>query len=330
MTNLTHIGARVLLIAGVLSLAVGLYVVRAQEPGTTFARNYSYKNLDLTVDSEATYNGQPWAPGTWGLKNLKPGIDKFWNFADIKPGDWGENTVSLHTNKEAWVCLEFLNLEEEENGINEPESHEDTTAEGDLTKWMHFFAWHDDGDNIFEVGEKPIFGPVAADPALDNQVYPVADYTHGPAIPANNTKHVGIYWCAGEMWVDVPTAAITCDGEGMGNEAQTDSMSVDIQLFALPKKDFSKFKCSKIVLPPPGEQCEVGKVEIKVENNATIINNTTSSSNTGGNSTNGGTVVTGSTSSTATTTNIINTSAGQSPLGGANIFNSFQNLFKKR
>ncbi|MDP4020816.1 MAG: hypothetical protein Q8P58_02140 [Candidatus Adlerbacteria bacterium] len=316
------VGARVLLAGGVLSLAVGLFVVRAEEPGITYARSYSYTKIDLTVDSEASYNGAPWPAGTWGLKDLQPNVDKFFNFSDIKPGDRGENTISLHTNKEAWVCLEFLNLEQEENGENEPEleaegsppSSLEDEGGGELGKWMHFFAWRDDGDNVFEIGEKPILGPVSAKDGLDNKVYPVADYNNGPAIPANTTKHFGIYWCAGDLSVDVPTATITCDGEPMGNEAQTDSMSVDVQLVALPKSDKPYFKCSDIYLPPPGEQCDIGSVTIKNENNATIINNTTSSSNTGGNSTSGGTVVTGDASSTATTTNIINT----------NIFNFFK------
>src|SRR3989338_4760615 len=127
----THIGARALLAAGVLSLAVGLFVVRANEPGITYAHSYSYTSIDLTVDSEASYNGAPWPAGTWGLKDLKPNVDKFFNFADIKPGDRGENTISLHTNKDTWVCLEFLNLKQEENGENEPEGLADNQAGGE-------------------------------------------------------------------------------------------------------------------------------------------------------------------------------------------------------
>ena len=319
--------ARALLVAGVLSLASGLYVVRAQEPESTYARSYSYHSFDLTVDSEASYNGVPWPAGTWDLKDLKPWKDKFWNFDDIKPGDQGENTVSLHVNKDAWICLEFLNLKEQENGENEPESLEDLSAdpnEGELAEWMHFFAWHDDGDNTFEVGEEPIFGPASAEDALDNQVYPIADYANGPAILKDQTAYFGIYWCAGEMGVDVPTATITCDGEPMGNEAQTDSMTVDVELFALPKKDFPKFKCSKIVLPPPGEQCEIGSVTIKIDNNSTITSTTTSSSNTGGNTAgSGGTVTTGNASSTSTTTNTVNTT-------NFDVGSFLQNLFRRR
>src|SRR3989344_82630 len=328
--------ARALLVAGVLSLASGLFVVRAQEPESTYARSYSYHSFDLTVDSEASYNGVPWPDGTWDLKDLKPWKDKFWNFGDIKPGDKGENTISLHVNKDAWVCLEFLNLKEQENGENEPESLDDNSApsEGELADKMEFFAWHDDGDNIFQVGEIPIFGTTtqAATQVLNNKVYPIADYTHGPAIPKNQTKYFGVYWCAGNLTVDVATAFLACDGSAMNNDSQTDSMSVDVQLVAVPKNDKPKFTCDKIVVPPPGEQCEVGKVEIKVENNAVIINNTSSNSNTGDNSAGpGGTVTTGNASSNSNTINVVNTTIIQN--GGtstSSIINILQNMIRRR
>jgi len=285
MQLLTHskVVARALLIVGVLALTVGLYiyVARAEGPGDTYARgfNYSHKGLNLKVDSTASYNGTPVASGTWGLKNLKPGKDTFFNFTDIKPGDSGENTISLHTNKDAWVCLEFLNLEEDENGQNEPESLEDASDEGELAENIEFFAWHDDGDNIFEVGEKKIFGSIAADLALDNQVYTIADSVNGPALPQNQTKYVGVLWCAGDLSVNLATAEVACSGAGVGNEVQTDSMSVDVQLVAASAKDETYFKCSDIEVPPPGEECKLGEVNIKIENSATVTNNVSSSAN---------------------------------------------------
>ncbi|MBP9711164.1 MAG: hypothetical protein KBD50_02820 [Candidatus Pacebacteria bacterium] len=325
MQNKTHIGARVLLIAGVLSLAVGLLYVRAEEPGITFATG---NGLDLKIDSKATYNGVLVPSSTWSLKDLKPTKDKFWNFKDIKPGDQGENTISIHVNKDAWMCLEFLNLKEKENGENEPEGLEDASAvnEGELADEMEFFAWHDDGDNIFEVGETPIFGTStqSAVKVLNNTVYTIADYKSGNPIPKNTTKYFGIQWCAGNMTVNVATATITCDATTMGNEAQTDSMTVDVQLVAASAKDEKKFKCKDIYLPPPGEQCEVGEVKIIVNNSGSVTNTSSSSSNTGGNSAgSGGTVITGNASSVTNTTNVVNTT-------NISIGSLLQNLFKKK
>ncbi len=330
----TYIGKRALLLAGVLSLVVGLSQLRAQEPGVTFAGG----NFDLKVDSEASYNGVPVPAGTWSLKDLVPGVDKFFNFNDIKPGDQGENTISLHAKKSPlWVCLTFYNLLNGENDINEPESHVDATpAVGELTSAMEFFAWQDDGDNIFEVGEKPLFGTStqAANQVLNGKTYPVYDYSTGGAIPKNGTKHVGVYWCAGDLTVDVPTATINCEGQSLGNEYQTDTMKVDVRLTAVSATEQPKFQCGNVKppkppKPPKGEICEDDvTITIINNNNATVTNTTTSSSNTGGNTATGGsgasggsaTVVTGNASSNAQTINVVNT----------NFINIFSSFLKKK
>lgn len=337
----TKIRARALLTLGLLSLVVGLLYANAQ---VTTGFTYATESIDLKVDSEASYNGGAWAPGTWNLKDLKPHIDKFWNFDDIKPGDWGENTISLHNKSKKdpiYACLTFYNLLNGENGINEPESHVDNTAgTGELTDAMEFFAWHDDGDNIFEVGEKPIFGTStvqSANPLLAGKTYPLYDYKNNGSIPKNTTKYFGVYWCAGDLTVNVATAAINCNGAALGNEAQTDTMKVDVQLTAVSAKDQPKFVCGgvkppKPPKPPKGEVCE--DVTITVTNNAVIINNTSSNSNTGGNSAgSGGTVITGNASSTSSTTNIVNTTViqtGGTTTNTQSIINSVQNLLRRR
>jgi len=333
MKKTTHIGTRVFLVVGVLSLAVGLYQLRAQEPGTTFAGG----NFNLKVDSQATYNGVPVPGGTWSVKDLVPGVDKFFNFNDIKPDDEGENTISLHAKKSPlWVCLTFFNLLNGENGINEPESLVDTsTSTGELTSAMEFFAWRDDGDNVFEIGETPIFGTSTqkANEVLNGKTYPVYDYTHGSPIPKNGTKYIGVYWCAGDLTVDVPTATISCAGQGLGNEYQTDTMKVDVRLVAVSATEKPRFQCGEVKPPKPpkpprGEVCE-DDVQVTIINNntATITNTTTSSSNTGGNTAIGGsgggsaTVITGNASSDAQSVTIVNTNF---------ITSFFGNLFKKK
>lgn len=310
----THIAARALLAAGVLSLAVGLYYVRAQEPGFTYAGHTSGGgSIDLRIDSQASYRGAPWSSGTWALKNLVPGVDKFFNFGDIKPGDWGENTISLHNKggkDPLWVCLTFYNLLNGENGENEPESLVDSTPDvGELTSTMEFFAWHDDGDNVFEVGEKPIFGTSTqtANPVLAGKTYAIADYGTGNPIPSGGSDYFGIYWCAGDLTVNVATATLTCNGASVGNEVQTDTMKVDVQLTAVSAKDEKKFMCSSVTPPKPpkpphGEVCEDGGIH----------STTTSSASTGGNHAGGGgTVITGDARATASSTNIVNTTVIQ-------------------
>lgn len=274
----------------VAAAAVSAYMF-APATGYTFATG----DFNLKIDSKSTYNGVLQPSATWALKNLVPGTDKFFNLKDVKPGDRGEATISFHVNKDSWICLDFENLKQKENGRNEPESHEDAsgaTTAGELAAGTEFFAWYDDGDNIFEIGEKPIFGTTtgnqAATKTLNNKTYALADAVAGTAYPANQTKYIGLEWCAGNMTVNVATAQITCDGTALGNAAQSDSFSVDISFRAVPSKDNKKFTCIK-----KGTSCEWpscnGKcnTNIKVDNNGFIISNTSSNSNTGGNSSGG-------------------------------------------
>ncbi len=244
-TTIIKIVGRGILLTGFFALVASALYARGVEPGVTFA---TY-GIDLKIDSEATYNGVLVPSGTWVLKNLVPGVDKFWNFDDIKPGDQGENTISMHVkNTDAWLCLDFKNLKQNENDINEPESHEDDNGNtsGELAEVMEFFAWKDDGDNVFELGEKPIFGTTTqrAIEVLDEKTYTIGDAGGGGYCGVNKSRYVGIYWCAGDLQVDLNTAEITCDGSKLGNESQTDSMTVDVSIRALPAKENPKFLCT--------------------------------------------------------------------------------------
>jgi|SRR3989344_1820298 len=258
-TALLKIGARTLLILGVFALVALLYNVgNTRVIGSTFA----VENVNLTIDSTASYNGNAVPAATWGLKDLVPGVDKFFNFGDIKPGDFGENTISLHVDKNAWVCLQFSNLTENENGVNEPEGLEDNNVNAELAGGTDFFAWRDDGDNMFEPqsGEEPLFNPAVqpASVALDADVYAIADALTLPVLAAGETRHVGIAWCAGNMAVNLATGAVSCDGTALGNAAQTDSFSVDISLGTVNADDDPSFTCSGEPPPPPPPVDEIG------------------------------------------------------------------------
>lgn len=234
-----RIGVRIAT-ATVVAVAVLLaYSAARSSEGYTFAQSNGF---NLTIDSQASYNGVPVPNATWALKNLTPGSDKFFNFSDIKPGDQGENTISLHVNMNAFACLDFTNLQNAENGINEPESHVDGSSSGELAQEMEFFAWRDDGDNLFEVGESPLFGPASAQTVLNNKKYTLADSNAGPSLTASSTAYVGIMWCAGDLAVNIVTAVTSCDPTTMANEAQTDSFSVDIA-FRAATVDQGDFRC---------------------------------------------------------------------------------------
>lgn len=228
-----------------LVLLVGVLAVFAQPVGSTFANHSGTGGLQLTIDSYSIYNGAYRDDLSWELKDLVPGVNKFFNFGDIKPGDTGVNTISIHVDTDAYVCLDFSNLVDEENGVNEPESLVDVTVGGDLSGIIEFFAWRDDGNNNFEPGERPLFGTSsqAAVVVLNDTSYPLADAAIEEVLAEGETHYVGITWCAGDLEVDLQTGALSCDALAMGNEYQTDSFSVDVSLRAVEASSFTNYQC---------------------------------------------------------------------------------------
>lgn len=133
--------------------------------------------IDLKVDSEAHYAGlvcqeNRWVDdnppsttrqdlvgqecaGTWSLKDLGQG-DMFFNLDDIKPGDEGENTISLHVfTNDAWGQFVISNVVDLDNDCTEPET-ESSDPEcsitptpipgvGELASSLSFHAWIDQG-----------------------------------------------------------------------------------------------------------------------------------------------------------------------------------------
>lgn len=234
---------KILLILGVVVFVGGL-VAFANPVGSTFA-NHNAGGLQLTIDSYSIYNGQYQDDLSWELKDLVPGVDKFFNFGDIKPGDTGFHTISIHPDHDAYVCLDFSHLVDDENGVNEPESLVDLTVGGDLSGAIEFFGWRDDGDNVFEVGERPLFGTTsqAANIVLSSTTYPLADESIDEVFEGGETYYVGIAWCAGDLMVDLSTAEISCDPLVMGNEYQTDLFTVDVSLRAVEATSFTNYRC---------------------------------------------------------------------------------------
>jgi len=142
--------------------------------------------LDLKIDSEAHYNGlicrrtdndkdgyrwlEPVGSQDVGLQALEhydtecssswPEKDlvseKFFNFSDLKPGDWGENTISLHVyDNDAWGRFVVSDLRDYDNTCTEPEAGADDESctvqnpegdgSGELSEEILFTAWLDQG-----------------------------------------------------------------------------------------------------------------------------------------------------------------------------------------
>ena len=187
---------------------------------------------------------------TWALTDL--GAQTFFNFTDVKPGDEGENTISLHIdNNDAWMCADVNITKNDDVSSTEPEmqagdaTNTASMMDGELAENLTFFAWADDGDNIWEVNEPKLFSNTSgpASDVLGGKTYAIADSSTGfGPIAALQTKYIGLAWCAGTIDASVG-GVIECDGGTMGNKAQTDTMEASITFRVEQARNNGNFRC---------------------------------------------------------------------------------------
>ena len=117
--------------------------------------------IDLKVDNTSYYNGVFNQATSWGLTDLNE-QNRFFDFRDLKPGDFGEDTISLHVdNNDAWLCADVTLTSNDDVNCTEPELADDLAClepngdntDGDLAGRVNFIWWADDGDNVFESDE---------------------------------------------------------------------------------------------------------------------------------------------------------------------------------
>ncbi len=221
--------------------------------------------------------------GTWLATNL--GAEKFFNFNDVKPGDSGENTLSLHvTSNAAWACADVHITKNDDVDCTDPEndaegpgvcnnSSPSADFDGDLAQGLNFFAWLDqgvlagfqntpqtpaadplEGDNIYQ-GDltephlfSNVFGP--ASDALNDKHYTLAAPPGLPLPAGGNTNYIGLAWCAGTMTVNTVTGAIGCNGAGMDNKAQTDQLMANIAFRVEQARNNPNFSCNPPLITP--------------------------------------------------------------------------------
>jgi predicted ribosomally synthesized peptide with SipW-like signal peptide len=252
---------------------------------TSTGNSFTAGAIDLTVDSTSHYNNTICLNGTWQLAsssqlaldqypvigtscdgtwtnpiNLGP-TTKFFNFGDVKPGDQGEDTVSLHVdNNPSWACVNIKTTSNEENGINGPEAAAgDVTSgsgQGELAQNTQVYAWLDNGagggvagDNIWQAGEPKLDGPVTLSSFINGTTtLALADSaTNGGApLPPGQTNYVGLYWCAGTIHSTGP-GNLSCDGTTMGNNTQTDSATADVSFNIVQSRNNSSFRCNPLI-----------------------------------------------------------------------------------
>ena len=180
----------------------------------------------------------------WEEKDLTKN-DIFWNFDDVKPGDYGRNVVSLHVvDNDAYICAS-VDGDDDENELIESEKPFDTTPDiGELSKYIKLFAWKDlDFDGVYEPPTEIALAENFVD--LLNNI-PFAESPN--PVTGGSTNYLGLAWCFGEQTVDHTTGEITCSGEGSYDDAQTDIFEAVLRFYTEQSRNNPSFDCDSLDL----------------------------------------------------------------------------------
>lgn len=255
-------GALILAVAAVVVGATGAFFSDSE---TSTANLFTAGAIDLQVDNNSWYNGVFNAATSWTLTDLT--VEKFFNFVDVKPGDHGEDAISLHvTDNPAYACATVTLTSDDEVVANEPELDAGDVADtgdlfdGELGDEVNFIWWADDGDSVLESGEVVLpGGPLGALGSGGTATVALADSTTnlwtGSAGPLNplQTYYLAKAWCFGSIGTNpVPgnggvspavNSGVTCDGAPVTNISQTDTLTADVGFTVTQARNNDSFVC---------------------------------------------------------------------------------------
>lgn len=232
--------------------------------------------INLKLGNHGYYDGVEQTDNSWELRDLT--IEKFFTLSDLKPGDWGENTIAMTVgSNNAFACAHLKTTSNEDNTIVDPEDMMDGvrdsldgTLKGDLPQQLNFIFWADDGDNVFEDNEAIILQNNVAN-AIGGMTYTIADSTinyldNNPSLDPAKTYHLSQAWCYGDLIPSpltqdgfsdqrdpsgsVDNSGILCSGDMVTNLSQTDSLTADLTFYAVQSENNNQFVCSDSLFPP--------------------------------------------------------------------------------
>lgn len=241
---------------------------------TSSGNTFTAGKVDLKIDNESYYNGVFYGETSWTPADLTD--HKFFDFSDLKPSDWGEDTISLTIeNNDAWLCADIVVTKDDDNDCNEPEllddpscSENDDPFDGEVGGLVNMVFWVDDGDNVFETDETPFEEGTALEVLTDaswalaqsgpqqGRILLDSDLNGNGSAVGGQTYYIAKYWCFGNLQktpvnegegVD-PTVAtgFSCDGASINNASQTDSLLADISFYAEQARHNPEFRCKEV------------------------------------------------------------------------------------
>jgi len=282
---------KILISLSVIALAaavvVGGTVAFFSDTETSTGNTFTAGSIDLKIDNTAWFNGVAQSDFTWTLADLSDGQGPsgggkylFFNYTDLKPGDWEEDTISIHVdNNPSWVCANLTITKDSDVTCTEPEVGDDRNCaigddwNGELGKELQFIFWADDGDNVLEVGEEIALRGTPSDlprGVVNNtgQTFPIVDSRFnlfdplkiGDPFPVGDTiKYIGKAFCFGSFDFSNPVPqngsglpinpgglqgpGFICNGVSVNNASQSDSLMGDMSFTAVQSRNNENFVC---------------------------------------------------------------------------------------
>ena len=285
MTNLFT--ARIVLgsaiILAIAAAAIGATFAFLSDTENSEGNTFDAGVLDLKIDNTSYYNGAESPTTTWTLDDLDGHL--FFDFRDVKPGDWGEDTISIHVQtNDAYACFDTTLITDDDTLTNNLELEAGDTADtaslldGELGGAINFVFWADDGDNVLEDDEDNILSEGPANVVLNGLSVTLADSLEnlfggnpGDPLDAEHTYYIAKAWCFGTLGqvpleqdglgADSPrnpsnsTGGVSCDGSALGNITQSDSLTADVMFSAIQHRGNPDFVCDDET--PPQVSCEL-------------------------------------------------------------------------
>ena len=256
------------LVAFIAAAAAGATGAFFSDTETSTGNTFTAGDIDLKIDNESYVTNNEGVlvaseENSWAISDLTNQL--FFSFDDVKPGDIGEDTISVHAGtNDAYACMAARITATPENTLVDPETDAGDTGpangnNGELQNHINFVFWNDDGDNVYETGENTITALTGAAGAVFNGAYSAIGTG---AIPGNTTRYVAKAWCFGGITPNAVTqdnlgktgsngplargTGFTCSGVGNQNIAQTDGIVVDVSFQAVQARNNGQFTCSSL------------------------------------------------------------------------------------
>jgi len=218
-------------VAAVGGLAVGATQAFFSDTETSTGNTFQAGALDLKVDSECHY----WQDGVdigcgefgnWTETDLE--AHKFFMFEDVKPGDFGEDTISLHViDNDAWGWFTITPTVDSDNGCTEPEIESGDTectepspspvpGDGELQEALLFNVWLDQG-------AIPGFQGKGNDTGEGDNIFNHNDFALGSFGPIDENGENYNLW----QILSAVRDQAACDGKDNDGDGHTDNPSLD-------------------------------------------------------------------------------------------------------